>query len=220
MDSKEYFDQIQQLGKRMVDEGTLAWERYIQSLSSTHADQNDFEGMQRDYIDFAKEQGTEYMRKIMQCNMDYYNGVVNAGMDFSHDMMDKVLKKGPQQPSASTSAPSDEQVTASKGHTELHFHGKKGAPVLQSFMMANNQDKPVKVSFEISEFISEDGKRKIRLPVAFKPDSFELEPGAEQLVECRVNLERELDSDQQHAALARVSGFPDMMVRLVVSIEE
>lgn len=223
MDNKEYIDQIQKLGKHFMNEGTCAWERYAKSLSGFTESCNSTDDMQKDYTQYAQTKGTEYMQKIMQCNLEYYTGLMTASLDLTNDLVDSVLKQTSGMSSKSSRAPMDETVTAraqeTAAQTELHFSAKEGKKQSQSFLIANNQGSNVDVSFEISDFVSEDGKTKKRIPVSFKPDHFILEQGAEQLVECSVTVGKSLAKNQQNAALARVVGFPNMMVRLIVSSE-
>ena len=215
MEYKEYSEQLQKLGMRFMDEGTHAWERYAKSISGVATGEKVAEDVQKKYIQFAQTGGAEYMSKIMQCNIEYYIGLMNAGLDFSNGMIKSVYKHTPAQASEA-----DESVSArSQGttaQTELQFSGKKGVEQNQAFLIVNNQADNIEVSFEISDFISEDGKTKTRVPVSFKPENFVLEHGAEQVVECKVIIDKSLVEGQQSAALARVVGFPDMLIRLVI----
>ena len=218
MDNKEYIDQIQKLGTRFMNEGARAWERYARSLTGMAPGVKSTETLQKDYLEFAQTKGVEYMRKIMQCNLDYYTSLMNAGLEFSSGIMDTVSKQGASQPEASPSSEAPAAGAKDSGdRTELHFSGKPGSRSTQAFLVANNQGSSVEVSFEISEFISEDGKTKTRVPVSFKPAHFVLAQGEEQVVECTVKMDKSLAAGQQNAALARVIGFPDMMISLLVS---
>lgn len=215
MEYKEYSEQLQKLGLRFMDEGTHAWERYAKSISGVAAGERVVEDVQKKYMQFAQTGGAEYMSKIMQCNIEYYMALMNANLDFSHGMIETVYKDTPCQASEA-----DESVsTRSQGttaQTELQFSGKKGVEQNQAFLIVNNQADNIEVSFEISDFISEDGKTKTRVPVSFKPENFVLKHGAEQVVECKVSIDKSLAEGQQSAALARVVGFPDMLIRLVI----
>ena len=75
------------------------------------------------------------------------------------------------------------------------------------------------MSFEVSELICEDGKHKLAAPVNFKPNNFLLKPGDEQVVECRMKLTRSLEENQEYAALARVVGFKDLYLRIIITPE-
>ena len=216
MDYTDYSEQVKNLGTRVLDEGTRAWERYFQIMGEASAGKWSAEEMQKRFTHFAQDEGTEFVRKLMQCHVDYYVSIMHAGLDLSTSMLESVFapvcaKSGDtgQQTSGATS----KQET----RTEMLFEGKRGETHSQAFVIANKQPQQIEVSFELSEFISEDGKTKTRVPVGFTPHQFVLDTGQEQVVECQLTFEKNLKPGQRYSALARVVGFPDMMVRLMVT---
>ena len=104
--------------------------------------------------------------------------------------------------------------------SELKFSGHAGTRPKQAFVVANNQDKKIDVSFEMTEFITADGSLRAKTKTIFKPECFELEPGAEQVVECTLPITQKFKTGQQYQALARVVGFPDMAVQLLLNIDK
>ena len=216
MDYTDYSEQVKNLGTRVLDEGTRAWERYFQIMGEASAGKWSAEEMQKRFAHFAQDEGTEFVRKLMQCHVDYYVSIMHAGLDLSTSMLESVFapvcaKSGDtgQQTSGATS----KQET----RTEMLFEGKRGETHSQAFVIANKQPQQIEVSFELSEFISEDGKTKTRVPVGFTPHQFVLDTGQEQVVKCQLTFEETLKAGQRYSALARVVGFPDMMVRLMVT---
>jgi hypothetical protein len=223
VDYKEYSEQLRILGKRYMDESTTAWQRYAKVMGDASSGKWNIDDLQKRFTQFVQTEGTEYTRKCMQCNIDYYMGLMNAGLEFSNQMFDSVFspaaaKPAEKQPSAEEAVSARKQET-SRTRTEIHFVGKHGDMPKQAFVVANKQSQDVEVSFEISEFVSEDGKSKNRIAVLFKPEHFVLKQGEEQVVECQMTIDETLSSEQQHAAIARVVGFPDMLLRLIVTIE-
>lgn len=213
MEYTEYSDQLRNLGKRYLSEGTQACEHYAKAASDLYRDKNSPDK----FVQFAQNEGVDFAKKLFQCNVDYYLGAMNAGLGFSHNVYESTFDK--QQ--TTTSADSEETVAPGPNtkifHTELYFTGKQGDTVSQSFVMANNQQKPIDISFEVSEFVSVDGHVKARVPVTFNPCQFKLEPDQEQIVECQINFSDALAPDQSHQAIARVAGYPDMLVRLILN---
>jgi len=216
MDYSDYSEQVKNLGTRVLDEGTRAWERYFQIMGETSAGKWSAEEMQKRFAHFAQDEGTEFVRKLMQCHVDYYVSIMNAGLDLSASMLESVFA-----PVCAKSGDTGQQTSGATSkqepRTEMLFEGKRGETHSQAFVIANKQPQQIEVSFELSEFISEDGKTKTRVPVGFTPHQFVLDPGQEQVVECQLTFEETLKPGQRYSALARVVGFPDMMVRLMVT---
>jgi hypothetical protein len=221
MDYKEYTERLRDLGVRFVDDGTRAWERYAKVVGDASSGRYRPEEVQKRMRQFAQTEGPDFIRKLMQCHMDYYMGIMDAGLDFSNRMFESLFKEPTGQPGAKAPGSKVEEgsprQTGKAAPTEIHFTGSKGKSQSESFLVANKQGEEVEVSFEISEFISEDGKTKIRLPVKFKPHHFVLGQGKEQIVECQVTFQKSLRPGQRYSALARMVGFPDRFVRLIVT---
>ena len=216
MDYTDYSEQVKNLGTRVLDEGTRAWERYFQIMGEASAGKWSAEEMQKRFAHFAQDEGTEFVRKLMQCHVDYYVSIMHAGLDLSTSMLESVFAPACVKP-GDTGQQTSEEGTRKEPQTEIPFEGKTGEAHTQAFVIANKQPQQIEVSFELSEFISEDGKAKTRVPVGFTPHQFVLDPGQEQVVECQLTFEETLKPGQRYSALARVVGFPDMMVRLMVT---
>lgn len=219
MDYSDYSEQVKNLGTRVFDEGTRAWERYFQIMGQASSGKLSTEEIPKRFMCFAQDEGTEFVRKVMQCQVDYYVNLMHAGLDLSNSLLESVFApvgaKG-----RDAGQPTCEKGNGKESQTQIPFEGKAGETHAQAFVIANKQDKKIEVRFELSEFISEDGKVKARVPVAFKPHQFVLQPGQEQVVECQLTFEDSLKPGQRYSALARVVGFPDMMVRFMVTPKE
>lgn len=219
MEYKAYNDQMKDLGARVLHEGTRVWERYFQVLGEVSTGKWSPEDTRKRFVRFTQAEGPEFFRKVMQCHVDYYVNLMNAGLDLSNSMVESVFSpmgETPADPGQSTSGGSTKEET----QTEIPFEGRIGETHSQAFVIANKQAKKIEVGFELSEFVSEDGKTKMRVPVAFNPHRFALEPGQEQVVECQLTFEKSLRPGQRYSALARVVGFPDMMVRFMATPKE
>lgn len=222
MDSKEYSEQLMRYGTRYLEDGLRAWERYLQGFSQAGGGEVKIDEAQQRYADFARKDGAEAVRKLMQINYDYYMSLMNAYFEFSESALNASLQDVEGGPAA-VATEGDEMVSATESiknkNIDLHFTAKKRSLQKQAFVVANKNQANVDVSFEISELICEDGKTKTAAPVTFKPDHFVLKPGQEQIVECRLKLTKAPKAGLQHVALARVVGFEDLFVRLIVDSE-
>jgi hypothetical protein len=221
VNTKEYSDQLLKYGTRYLEDGFRAWERYLQSFNKAGAEFKITDAQQR-FTDFAFKDGAEAMRKLMHINYDYYMSLMNAYLEFSESALNRSHQsaKGEVAPVATegNEAISVTPATHYK-HIDLHFSAKTRRLQKEAFVVANKNPADVDVSFEISELICEDGKTSTVAPVTFEPDHFTLNPGEEQVVECRLKLTKALKEGLQYVALTRVVGFEDLFVRLIVNPE-
>lgn len=219
MDSKEYSDQLLKYGARYLEDGLRAWERYLQGFNNAAGGEFKLDEAQQRFAEFARKEGADAVRKLMQINYDYYMSLVNAYLEFSESALVASLQ-GTKGATTPATAERDEMVSttpaARNKNIDLHFSTKTRSLQKQAFVVANKNPTDVEVSFEISELFCEDGKTKAAVAVAFEPDHFVLKAGEEQIVECGLKLTTALKAGLQHVALARVVGFEDLFVRLIV----
>lgn len=218
MDTKEYSDQILKYGTRYLEDGLRAWERLLQGYNRSAGGEIRLDEAQRRFAEFARKDGADAVRKLMQINYDYYLSLMNAYLEFSESALDASLQgaKGEARPVAEHGEAISAAPAAGNKNIDLHFSASKRSLQKQAFVVANKNPDEVEVSFEISELICEDGETRAAAPVAFEPDHFVLQPGDEQIVECRLKLAKTLKPEMQYVALARVVGFEDLFVRLIL----
>ncbi|MBL3591572.1 MAG: hypothetical protein JMN24_17580 [gamma proteobacterium endosymbiont of Lamellibrachia anaximandri] len=168
--------------------------------------------------EFAKNEGAKFAGRLVQQNIEYYVNVVNLGLDLTHDAFAATLSPTDEKP-AKRAETDSVSSSRSSGQTEIHFSRMMGEKQNRAFIVANKQPEDVEVSFEISEFVAEDGKSRVRIPVSFEPAHFMLKTGQEQVVECQLAVTDVLTAGQRYQALARVAGFDDMLIRLSIASE-
>ena len=221
MDSKEYSDQLLKYGTRYVEDGVRAWERLLQGYSQAAGAEVKLDEAQQRFAEFARQDGADAVRKLMQINYDYYMSLMNTYLDFSERAFNASLQGAKGE--AASAARRGEEISAAPAtknkNIDLHFDAKKRGLQKQAFVVANKNPQDVEVSFEISELICEDGETRTAAPVTFEPDRFVLKPGDEQVIECRLKLTKTLKAGLQYVALARVVGFEDLFVRLLIDPE-
>ncbi len=220
MDSKEYRDQLLNYGTKYLENGMRAWERYFQGVNNTEKDEFNFQAAQEKLADFTQQEGAEAVRKLVQINYDYFMSLTNAYFEFSEQVMQASLKDSGASGAIKTPG-GDKEISASAiKNIDLHFTAKKGTLQKEAFVVANKQAEEVEVSFEVSELICENGQTGVTAPVNFEPSHFLLQQGEEQIVECQLKLNTPLSAGFQHIALARVEGFKDLFVRLIIEPEK
>lgn len=216
MNGKEQSEQLLDYGTKYLENGMRAWERYVQAVSDSAKDDCNVEAVQKKFTDFAQLEGAETMNKLMQINYDYYMSLMNAYFEFTEHMVQASLKDSETQAAVTPSAGDEVLSTSTSKNIDLHFTARKGVLQKEAFVVANKQAEEVEVSFEVSELICEDGQTGTTAPANFKPDRFLLKQGEEQVVECQLKLSKPLAAGLQHVALARVVGFQDLFVRLII----
>jgi len=218
VDSKEYSDQLFNYGTRYLEDGLRAWERYLQGFNQAAGGEIKLDEAQQRFAEFARKDGADAVRKLMQINYDYYTSLINAYLEFSENALSASVQGSKEE--ITPAVKQEQAISAAPAvkarNIDLHFTAKKRSLQKQSFVVANKNGADVDVSFEISELICEDGKTRAVAPVTFEPDHFVLKPGEERIVESRLKLGKPLKAGLQYIALARVVGFEDLFVRLIV----
>lgn len=220
MDYKEYSEQVRDVGDRFINEYARAWERYTQFLGdswSTTTDSNRNSDPRR-FAEFAQKEGPEFVGELIRQSADYYLRLIKTGAEFNERMYKAAFDQNccdDERVTSHTCGDSDE-TRPHKAHTELLFDDARSKRQTNAFIISNRQTEKIDVEFELSEFVSEDGATRKRIPVSFKPEKFVLEPGEERVVESTLKATKALPVGQRYQALARVAGFEDMVVRLVI----
>lgn len=158
-------------------------------------------------------------RDFVHLSVTHYSKLLTSYADFTTQVVETVLPPAASKGSAGrppADAPSHASQDAPLAHVELKFGGAPGEDASQSFVVANKKGDSVDVGFELTEFVSEDGARRFRAPVAFTPDRFVLAPGAEQIVVCRVTIAPDFVPGTRYMALVRIVGFPEIRTALLV----
>jgi len=218
MDSREYSEQVRDLGDRFVNEYTRAWERYTQYLGDNLTTNRDSSHDARHFAEFAQKEGPEFVGKLIQQSANYYLDMIKTGAEFNERLYKAAFDQGrcddehvSNDAECETSKPTHQHAC-----TELLFNDARSQRQNHAFIVSNKQSEKISVKFEISEFVSEDGATRKRIPVSFKPARFVLKPGEEKVVQSSLKVTKTLPPGQRYQALARVAGFDDMVVRLVI----
>ena len=168
------------------------------------------------YAQLAQSVGLEYTRSVMQSTADYYARLMSAGLEYHRRLAEALGTVEPASVALAEAPALPAPELPPRNLTDLHFSSRAASAQSQQFVIANRQSRDVPVKFEISEFVSERTRTRCQAAVEFHPAEFVLPPGGEQVVECRVPAGAAFMADETQIALARVVGFPDMMLRLFV----
>lgn len=217
MDSNDSQTKFTELASRYLMENVRVWQRYGEMLRQFGTGLPQTPSLQSTQ-EFAPRDGVEFISQVMQLNLNYYSSLLDMSLDFTNRMLGKAAPpQAPAQPPPAAPAVATPTATTSGLTFELEFTGRPGEMASHPFVVANKKAEAVEVSFEISEFVSEDGRTRFRSPVEFTPDPFVLQPGAERTVECRIPIDVQFAPGARYMALVRVTGFPGMEIGLIVT---
>lgn len=155
-----------------------------------------------------------FARELMALNLAHYSKLLNSYAELTNGIMNAVFQA--PEATATGSAPAAAATPPNAKRIELVFSGETGESVSQSLAVANKKAESIDVAFELSEFSSENGASRFRVPVTFVPETFVLSPGAERVVECRVPFVEAFIPGTRYMALVRVVGFPGLETALIV----
>ncbi len=198
------------LVSRSVDLGVGMWRLYGNTMRDVATGKLAYDKVADRALGLARDEGGTYARAVTRAYLDYWNRLLDIGLDLQDRMASDV---------AATSSRTSGAGTSGAGTSaSLTFTGKAGEQVARPFVVANNQPEAVDVSFEAAAFVDPDGQTIGRLPLTVDPERFSLAPGVEQVVTCRVTLTDTLAPGRACTSRLRVIGFPDMTIALVAMV--
>ena len=228
----DYNQQFWDLGKRFAEESSGVWQRYAKM--ATRSQHLDAETFRQRLTTFWQQDTPEYTRRLMQIHLDYTVNMMKMGLEFSNVMLDSLFGEVSSEASTSPASPpsgagagtlkpsnTDGSTTA---NTDIHFKGKPGATLSENFVVSNRESRTIDVGFEVSTWVCEDGSSLQEeslqdVKIDFLPTTFALDAGREQVVTCQVVLNNHFQPGKQYAAMARVVGFPRLLLRLLMDVE-
>ncbi len=166
-------------------------------------------------VDLARREGGAYARAMTRAGFDYWERVLETGAELKERAAGFAGAGAGERGGAARAAAAGE--AGASGMARLDFAGRPGDEVTRAFVVENNQAETVTVSFEVSAFVPERGGDGLKLPLAVDPESFDLAPGQERVVSCRLTLSQDLAADERYAATLRVIGFPDLQIALTAT---
>lgn len=190
---------------RGVDLGAGMLRLYGQTVRDVAAGKVTYAGLAERVSAVSREEGAAYARSLAQAYLDYWGRVLDIGRDFQERVAGEAHVASRRGAADGTTKPRAAQ---------LEFAGTFGEVATRAFVVQNNQAAPVDVSFEVSEFAAADGASRLRPDLSLEPAAFRLEPGAEQVVTCRLTLAPGFAADVPHDASLRVIGFPGMEIAM------
>jgi hypothetical protein len=214
---------LSKLTARYVDDNVDLWRRYGEGLRRLAQGAFPQGSSQEPRAAGAPDIGAR-ARDLLVLSVTHYTALLRTYADFASHVAINVLLPSVDdavRTTSSTTTTGDRPTTEgaqpeARNQIELNFTGTPGQTVSQSFVVANRKAADLDVTFELTEFVREDGRSRFRIPMTFVPERFVLPPGAEQVVECRIAIGEPFTTGARHAAMLRIPGFSDIQAVLIV----
>lgn len=195
------------------NESTKIWEKYVKILSGMSKGKFKDPKFQQRVADFSKNEAGEFMRNLMQLNLNYYSVLMNMSADFTNRVFESVFQSSPDAKAQPTEAPAPPPTKSA-----IELSGRQGDVLMASFVIENKKQSPADISFEVSK-LSTNGKTPAIKPQAeFEPASFVLQPGEERTIHFRLKLTEKYKANSIYRGEVGVKGIPGMEMDLNVSV--
>jgi hypothetical protein len=220
MDINELARTMGALGTRCVEEYTRGVQRCAKLLSDAavrgSGDANPLEQaveLQKRYAEFVLTESPRIVGRLAEAGISYYAALASTGVEVMNSYVEQVLKPD-------SAAPQDAGEAARAPRSPLLFHGERGHRATNAFLVTNNRDEAIDVTFDVGEVESADGEVRFKPKAEFTPGRCKLAPRAQQVVQCSLQLSKDFAAGQVHGGAIQVAGYPEMAMPISVEVEE
>ena len=211
MDANEFAQSLQEFASRYLAEYTRNVERYAAFVSGIDKQTlGPGEALQQRYAEFVVAESSRYLGQLAEASLQYYQLLASMGVESANRFFEQVLQVEGTQPQ-----PPKRQAPAA-----LMFRGMRGHSASNAFLVTNNRNQAIDVSFDVTEVVSADGETRFRPSVQFTPETCRLAARSQQVVECSLLLSDQFQARQTHSGHIQVVGFPEMAIRISVQVDE
>jgi hypothetical protein len=213
MDTDQFVKDFSDLGTRFMSEYARNVERYLRFVSGMAqqpAAGSESRTPQDRFLEFVRNEGPKASKAVAQATLNYYTAVLNTGIEAANRFMDQVVLTKASQPSAQ----------ASRQTPALLFNGKHGESPSNAFLVTNNRDEVIQIRCELTEVVSEVSSAKFSAAAKFTPESCQLGPRSEQMIQCSIPLTEQFQEGETYGSQIRVVGFPEMTMKVSIHVDE
>jgi len=198
------------IGTRALTEYTRAVERYVRLATgpSQQQDKGVATAVSRGFDDYLRD---EYpLVAAVQAGVDCCDVAVRSWIDAGRRFAEKGnAKAGP----VAATAPA-------RAASSILFRGAAGTRVTNGFMVANTRQRPVEVSFAMTQLASDGKDARVSPTIRFTPATSTLAAGAEQVIECTLWLGEEFRPGVAYRGQIRVVEFPETAIAVSIQVDE
>jgi hypothetical protein len=216
MDMNDLARTVSALGTRYVEEYTRNLQRcatLLNDMAARGAGELDPLELQKRYAQFVIAESPRIIERLAEAGASYYAALANTGVEAMNSYVEQVL--GLDSAASRRSAGGAQAAPAA-----LLFHGERGHNATNAFLVTNNRDEAIDVTFDIGELESANGEVRFKPKATFTPSRCKLPPRARQVVQCSLQLSRDFAAGQAHSGHIQVVGYPEMAMRISVEVEE
>jgi hypothetical protein len=216
MDMNDLARTVSALGTRYVEEYTRNLQRcatLLNDMAARGTGELDPLELQKRHAQFVIAESPRIMERLAEAGVSYYAALANTGVEAMNSYVEQVL--GMDSAASRRSAGGAQAAPAG-----LLFHGERGHNATNAFLVTNNRDEAIDVTFDIGELESADGGVRFKPKATFTPSRCKLPPRAQQVVQCSLQLSRDFAAGQAHSGHIQVVGCPEMAMRISVEVEE
>jgi len=205
---------IQELISRSASDQMVNQKRFEELLRLSARGDIDQATLRSEYLRFAQQEGTRYIRDLTRVGLGFYNTLLELNRQYNDRFYTHVLHEDHAGNGYAPSAQPALRVV------DMEFRGVLGSDVTRTFAIENQRPQAVSVGFLISEFTDPAETVSFRPPLQFTPARFSLRPGEERMVTISVPLlDGFFQPGQSYAATVVVSGFEQLQLRLKVTVD-
>lgn len=203
---------IRNLTTRSVQEQMRSLQRYQKLTQRIMSGELDEQTVREEYMRFAREETTRYVRGLASLSLSYYNALADLNRVFTDRFFEQVMAEE-EEAAAGEQAPPQE--------AEMMLTAPLGQVAGGRFVLSNERAQPADISFLVSEFTGRSQQETFRPPLRIAPPRFRLQPQEEQEVELSLPLLSDLfAAGDVYEATVVVRGYDDLVLKLVVAPTE
>jgi hypothetical protein len=212
----DFYQWLQDLTTRSVAEQARALQRYNELVQRALRGEFNDPQFREDYLRFATEESSRYVRDVAQLSLNYYQALLDLGRSSSERFFEQMLhgSMGSSKQSHEPEAPPADGAAAAPSkprQVTLELQGAAGQEATASFVIENQRDAPAEISFLVSDFVDAAGGPSFRAPLRLEPPQLSLGPRAEAQVKLRLPLPGDLFTPgHSYVATVVVRGYDEL----------
>lgn len=223
MNANEFLQSMQALSTRYIEEYTRSMQRYAELYDSvaksrgstpSPADFNQISDMQKRYSDFVLSESPKVFSRFTEASISYYSTLADLGLQTFNGYVDSVVSTMESSESSRAKDP------AGGGSSGLLFHGISGESASNAFLISNHRDAAIDVKFSLPEIKDPETGKSYKPVAKFTPAKCRLGANAERVIQCTLQLDKQLEANRTYEGSISVDGFPEMAMNIAVEVEK
>lgn len=201
---------IQELLARSATDQLQNLQRFEELVRRATRGDLDGAALREEYLRFARDEGLRYINDLTRVGLSFYHSLIELNRHYNERFFDQLTVVDRSRRNGTP-----ENGSRRVRIVEMELQGPLGGDARRAFVIENQRDEPVAVSFLVSEFSDENGEANFRPPLRLTPARFELNPGEERQVLLTLPLLEEFFvPGKVYQATLIASGFEGLQLHL------